>query len=165
MKKTDEIRELVNYNLWANKRLINWLKSNENDLLTKYCKSSFPSLLETINHILDGQIFYYCLLKEQTLKRTWGNTTEEILDGLIEQSEVFLDYVNNQNSLDDFRFLKTKTMKGTFTQFEIVQHIMNHSTFHRGQVITMGHHLGLTKAPSTDLLFYYIKRNDLLETK
>ena len=156
MKKTEEIRELVNYNLWANKRLVNWLQGNQKDFFTKECLSSFPSILSTINHILDGQIFYYHLLKEQPFESSCRETDEEIFNGLIEQSEFFVEYVKNQNTLNEFRYLKTKALEGTFTQFELIQHCMNHSTFHRGQIITMGHQLGLTKAPSTDLLFYYI---------
>lgn len=160
MEEIDKIRELVNYNLWANKRLLNWLKANKKDLLTKECFSSFSNILNTVNHILDGQIFYYCVLKEQSNEKFLKNNVEEIFKGLIEQSEVFIDYVKNQETLNDFRFLKTKTLKGRFTQFELIQHCMNHSTFHRGQVITIGHQLGLTKAPSTDMLFYFIKRLD-----
>lgn len=165
MEKTAKIRELVNYNLWANKRLIHWLQSNDKELLTKECQSSFSTVLNTVNHILDGQIFYYCLLNEQPIERLWGNTEEETLNGLIEQSEVFIAYVKSQKSLNAFRFLKTKTLEGTFTQYELIQHCMNHSTFHRGQLITMGHQLGFSKAPSTDMLFYFIKRNILSKEK
>ncbi len=163
MGKTAKTIELVNYNLWANKRLIHWLQSNDKELLTKECQSSFTTVLDTVSHILDGQIFYYCLLNEQPIERLWGNTEEEILNGLIEQSEAFIAYVKSQKSLNAFRFLKTKTLEGTFTQFELIQHCMNHSTFHRGQVITMGHQLGFSKAPSTDMLFFFIKRNKLRE--
>ena len=159
MEEVDKIRELVNYNLWANRRLITWLKNNKLESLTKECQSSFSNILSTLSHILDGQVFYYCTLKEQPFERSSGNDIEEILKGLVEQSEIFVDYVKNQKTFDEFRFLKTTTLEGTFTQFELIQHCMNHSTFHRGQIITMGHQLGLTKAPSTDMLFFFIKRN------
>lgn len=163
MEEADKIKELVAYNLWANKRLLRWLTANDKELLTKECTSSFPDIIQTVSHILDGEIFYYCMLKEQPIERLWGNSIEEILKGFIEQSEAFVDYVKHQKSLNDFRFLKTKTLEGTFTQFELIQHCMNHSTFHRGQVITMGHQLGFSKAPSTDMLFFFIKRNKLRE--
>lgn len=163
MQKTNNITELVNYNLWANKRLINWLKANEKNLLTQECQSSFPNILSTVNHILDGQLFYYCLLKEQPIERFSGTTVESVFEGLLEQSEVFLKYVTNQKSLNEYRFLKTKTLEGTFTQFELIQHCMNHSTFHRGQIITMGHQLKFSKAPSTDMLFFFIKRNNSIQ--
>ncbi len=163
MTETDKTKELVNYNLWANKRLLDWLKANEEESLTKECQSSFPDILKTVNHILDGQIFYYCVLKEQPFQSFSKNNVEEIFSGLIEQSEVFIDYVESQKTLNDLRFLKTKTLKGNFRQFELIQHCMNHSTFHRGQIITMGHQLGFSKAPSTDMLFYFIKRNEKIE--
>lgn len=165
MKEIDEIEELVNYNLWANKRLINWLKTNDKESLTKECQSSFSSILNTASHILDGQIFYYCVLKEQLFERLWGNSIEEIFKGLIEQSEIFVNYLKGQKSLNEFRLVKTKKLNGNFHQFELIQHCMNHSTFHRGQIITIGHQLGLKKAPSTDMLFYFIERNKLLPTK
>lgn len=159
MKKRDDIEALVLYNLWANKRLVRWLKANEQTSLTKHCPSSFSTVLETLDHILEGQIFYYCVLKEQAYERVWGTAMDDIFKGLLEQSEMFVDYVQTQNSLDASRFLKTPTLEGSFKQFELIQHCMNHSTFHRGQLITMGHQLGFTKAPSTDLLYYFIKRN------
>jgi uncharacterized damage-inducible protein DinB len=165
MKEIDKIEELVNYNLWANKRLINWLKTNDRELLTKECQSSFSNILNTISHILDGQIFYYCVLKEQLFERLWGNSIEETLKGLLEQSEVFANYLKGQELLNEFRFVRTKNLEGNFHQFELIEHCMNHSTFHRGQIITIGHQLGLNKAPSTDMLFYFIERNKLLKIK
>jgi uncharacterized damage-inducible protein DinB len=159
MKEIDQIKELVHYNLWANKRLIHWLQSNDTALLTKECASSFSTIVATVNHILEGQLFYYCILKEQPLERLWGNSIEEIFNGLIEQSEVFVNYLKGQKSLNEFRSVKTKNLDGNFHQFELIQHCMNHSTFHRGQIITMGHQLEFKKAPSTDLLFYFIQRN------
>jgi len=163
MNEKDKIEELVNYNLWANKRLINWLKSNDKELLIKECQSSFSNILNTVNHILDGQIFYYYILKEQSFERLWGNSIEEIFKGLIEQSVNFANYLKEEKSLDGFRFVKTKNLHGNFYQFELIQHCMNHSTFHRGQIITIGHQLKLNKAPSTDMLFYFIERNKYLQ--
>jgi uncharacterized damage-inducible protein DinB len=34
--------------------------------------------------------------------------------------------------------------------------VMNHSTYHRGQIITIGRNLGFTDAPMTDYNFYNI---------
>jgi uncharacterized damage-inducible protein DinB len=35
-------------------------------------------------------------------------------------------------------------------------HCMNHSTYHRGQIVTMGRNLGFTDAPMTDYNFYNV---------
>jgi uncharacterized damage-inducible protein DinB len=39
----------------------------------------------------------------------------------------------------------------------MLQHLVNHGTYHRGQVATMLRQLG-SKAESTDLIFYYRER-------
>lgn len=165
MDRKTKIVELVNYNLWANKRLISWLEGNDDKLITKNSQSSFSNILKTIDHILDGQIFYYSALNELPFEKPWDNSLQGIYKGLIEQSNIFLTYVKSQNTFDNSRLVKTKILDGKFPQFELIQHCMNHSTFHRGQIITIGHQLGLTKAPSTDMLFYFIERDKLLTTK
>ncbi len=165
MKHNYKIAELVNYNLWANKRLIAWLEANNEELITQECPSSFPSILKTIKHILDGQLFYYSALKEIPIEKPWDNSVQGSYNGLIEQSIAFVAYAKSQNTFNEPRFVKTKTLNGRFPQFELIQHCMNHSSFHRGQIITMGHQLGLTKAPSTDMLFYFIKRDNHSSTR
>ena len=165
MMKDIRIEELVAYNLWANRRLITWLKGNNPELMTKKCASSFPSILETINHILDGQLFYYAALKEQAFEKLRGTTIQDTFNGLLEQSEAFVEYVQLQENFNDPRIVKIKIFNGAFPQFELIQHCMNHSTFHRGQIITIGHQLDLTTPPSTDMLYYFIERDKLLATK
>jgi uncharacterized damage-inducible protein DinB len=43
-----------------------------------------------------------------------------------------------------------------FRNFEYIMHYANHSTYHRGQVVTIGRNLGFTDAPMTDYNFYNI---------
>lgn len=165
MEKDNKIEELVKYNLWANKRLIAWLEDNDQELIIKECQSSFSTILKTVGHILDGQIFYYSSLNEVSFEKQWDDSLQGSFNGLIEQSTAFVEYVQSQNDLNDLRLIKTKILDGKFPQYELIQHCMNHSAFHRGQIITMGHQLGFTKAPSTDMLFYFIERNKLLTPK
>jgi uncharacterized damage-inducible protein DinB len=42
--------------------------------------------------------------------------------------------------------------------YEIIMHCMNHSTFHRGQIVTMLRTAGVTNLFSTDLITYYRER-------
>lgn len=160
MISSKQIEALTSYNVWANKRIIQWLKSNDQELITQECQSSFSSILKTINHIWDGELFYISALKEQPIHKAWDGSIEKAYEGLVSQSEEFLEYVEVQDihALEVSRSVTIKTIDGVFPQYELIQHCMNHSTFHRGQIITMGHQLGLNKAPSTDMLFYIIKK-------
>lgn len=160
MISSKQIVTLTSYNVWANKRIIQWLKSNDQNLITQECSSSFSSILKTLNHIWDGELFYLSALKKQPINKVWNGSTQDVYQALISQSKAFLEYTETQDikALEESRSIKIKTIDGIFPQYELIQHCMNHSTFHRGQIVTMGHQLGLNKAPSTDMLFYFIKK-------
>ncbi|KXX70571.1 DinB family protein [Flammeovirga sp. SJP92] len=160
MKETIEI---ANYNFWANQRIADWLLSNDAELLDKECQSSFHTIGKTINHIWEAQIFYLSLMKEIPFQKEWDDTTLGAINGLVKHSEDFAIYVSQMTEKDGLSIRNVKTRAyssdNNFTQIQLVQHCMNHSTFHRGQLITMGHQLGLSKAPPTDLLFNWIQND------
>src|SRR5262249_46343090 len=80
-------------------------------------------------------------------------------DGLIKQSEEFVAYVNSlaDVSLQESCSFSIPTV-GDFNRsaFEIIQHCMNHSTYHRGQIVTIGRNVGLNDAPMTDYMVYLL---------
>lgn len=154
---------LTKYNLWANKRIVHWLQSNDQDLISKTCQSSFSSILKTIHHIWDGELYFLSTLKKSSNKKIWDGSIDGVFEGFISKSKEFVEYVEAQD-IDlsgKSGFITLKTPDIVFTQYELIQHCMNHSTFHRGQIITIGHQLGLNKAPSTDMIYYFIKRERL----
>ncbi|MDH5400437.1 MAG: hypothetical protein OEX02_19945, partial [Cyclobacteriaceae bacterium] len=147
-----DITTLTRYNHWANQRIANWLLSNELDKLDLECDAGFQTIGLTINHIWDAQIFYLSILKQIPFAKTREKTTMMAIEGLVEQSNVFANYSSGlkDKELLELRTMKTKFLSGSFTQYQLIQHCMNHSTYHRGQIVTMGHQLNLSKAPSTD---------------
>lgn len=77
---------------------------------------------------------------------------EEVFEGLIAQSAALEQYVH---SLDEAAFLQEKVLdtawaKGSRPQYDFIQHCISHSAYHRGQIVTMSHQLGITGAPITD---------------
>ena len=58
------------------------------------------------------------------------------------------------------RIIHHKTMKGdaqSAPHWQMLQHVVNHQTYHRGQITTMLRQLG-AKAISTDMIFFYRDR-------
>jgi uncharacterized damage-inducible protein DinB len=47
-------------------------------------------------------------------------------------------------------------ISGKAARSEYLLQVLNHSTYHRGQVITIGRNVGLTDAPMTDYNFYLL---------
>ena len=48
----------------------------------------------------------------------------------------------------------TRGNSHTNTHWEMIMHCMNHSTYHRGQIVTILREGGVTTIPSTDLIAY-----------
>ena len=46
----------------------------------------------------------------------------------------------------------------------LMRHVINHSTYHRGQVTTMLRQLGVVPPPSIDLITYYREVDEVLES-
>jgi uncharacterized damage-inducible protein DinB len=149
------------YNLWANQTLVEWLKTKPSESWTKEVASSFPSIHETIIHIWDTERFWLCTLKQLPPPPSFRHvkyegTPEEAMGELLKQSVEFNEYVNSMwdtDLLEDCH-LDTPWVKGTLAKYEFIQHAMNHSTYHRGQLITIGRNAGLTDAPMTDYNYY-----------
>ena len=152
------IIQQVNYNLWANKRMADLLITIEPTLLDREIKSSFPSIRKTVHHIWDAELAWTGRLQGKSI--AWPPTSQiqnPQIDQFIKTSEDFIFFVQAK----DDAFLQSSTTykdsKGNqYTNINsgIIMHCMNHSTFHRGQLITMFREAGIIQLPSTDLITY-----------
>lgn len=151
----------ADYNLWANKTLIDWVKTKPEELLNKEVPSSFPSIIKTFAHLLDTEKFWLLVL--QGAKPTWTEfmgTNEEVESGLLNESENFRNYVHSlsEATLLEECLLDTPWAKGKLPKYEFIQHCLTHAAYHRGQVITIARNVGLTDPPNTDYNYYNIMR-------
>jgi len=151
----------VEYNAWANQTLVAWLKNKPAELWDQEVASSFPSITKTIIHIWDTERFWISVLKGVPPPPSFrfvnfDGTADEAMNELIKQSQEFADYVQTlwESDLLEECHLDTPWVKGALPKYEFIQHCMNHSTYHRGQLITIGRNVGLVDAPMTDYNFY-----------
>ncbi len=149
------------FNFWANKAMSDWLRSKPSELLDREVPSSFSSIAKTLIHIWDTERFWLSVLKEvppppSFRHHSFEGTNEEAIAELTSNSSEFSTYVNSltESNLAEECSLDTPWVKGRLPKYEFIQHCMNHSSYHRGQITTIGHHIGLTDAPMTDYNFY-----------
>lgn len=154
----DLIVQQCSYNVWANKRIAQLLNRIDNTLLDKEVLSSFNSLRETVHHIWDAEIIWLSRMQQKTVN--WPPTNVFVnptITQFVETSEEFLAFVRSKDEVFLNNSTSYKNSKGeTFTTLNsgIIMHCMNHSTFHRGQIVTMLRGLGVTDLLSTDLIGY-----------
>jgi uncharacterized damage-inducible protein DinB len=153
------------FNFWANSHLVEWLLEKPAGLLEQETPSSFPTLKGTLLHIWSAEDIWLNRLKgvspTRFLAADFTGTTAELFEGLLHRSAEFRDFLSTQ----DARFFENKTaythtsgVTYSQTNAEIILHCLQHSTFHRGQIITMARSLGLTDVPHTDYILYARQR-------
>jgi uncharacterized damage-inducible protein DinB len=154
------MKNYTNYNLWANSTLISWLKTKPGAVLEQEVPSSFSSIRLTLLHIWQTERYWLSIIKkeEPITYSAFEGTIQDVFSELLKTSGELASYVNtmtNENVLEK-TLIKSPWFQSDFSNFEYIMHFANHSTYHRGQVITIGRNLGFTDAPMTDYNLYNI---------
>lgn len=151
----------TSYNLWANKRLVEAFEEVVAEKLEATIVSSFPSVRQTFLHIWDAETLWLKRLNgispTSFPSKSFVGDNAAVFAGLLQASQDFKDFVAEQASDFFEKKLEFTTLSyGPQAQqaHEMIHHCMNHSTFHRGQLITMGRQLGVEKFPLTDFAYY-----------
>lgn len=152
----------TSYNLWANTRLVDVLISIESSFLDKEVKSSFPTINKTICHIWGAEDIWYQRLNGIEQPNSIGfNFSGEVKDAIasfLNMSAIFNEFISQK---DDSYFQSNNTYKDlkgnthTNLHWQMIMHCMNHSTYHRGQIITMLRGFNITEIPATDMIQYF----------
>ena len=156
----------LSYNLWANERIGHLLMAQDDAVLNAEQKSSFPSLTKTVLHLWDAEIIWLTRLKGGYLSdwpsKSFTGGKTDMLHGLIATSTELLQFVKEKDESFLQGKLVYKNMKGEAyenTPEEILFHLVNHGTYHRGQIITLLRGAGATQMVSTDLIAWFRERN------
>lgn len=158
----NQVEKYARYNVWANKRVIDFLLAAGSEALSKEQPSSFSSLQKTAYHIYDAEHVWLKRMKYEPW--TWppsaGFTTISFEAFCSEWNVIFnelLIYVQSLSEKELHNFCSYKNSKGEVfnTPYaDCIMHCINHSTYHRGQIITMLRGAGFTNVASTDYITF-----------
>ncbi len=150
------------YNIWANEKLADFFADKSEELLSRPIENSFPSIRKTLIHILSAERSWLARLAQQPgnnkrVEDEFG-TTKEAFNALLKSSKDFAQFVHNQPAIFFDSPIIYNTWDGTKWEMlpkVMIHHCMNHSTYHRGQLVTLARQLGMRQGvPSTDMLYY-----------
>jgi uncharacterized damage-inducible protein DinB len=165
MNLSSLMKDYSAYNLWSNRNIVGWLKSKPAGTIERQVPSSFPNLKQTLFHILYTEESWLSRLKKVKPEFYYGQIfngeSEELFDGVLNQSTGFYEYVDSlpENSFqENYQFSIPNTGEFDGTASEMIQHCINHSSYHRGQIVTMARNVGLTDPPMTDYMLYIMQR-------
>lgn len=151
---------LLSYNSWANARILEALSVLSTEELTKNLSTSHNSILETFVHIMFAESIWRMRCqgesKIEQLNLLDFNSFELLkkkLSAHEHQQQYFIDMLGDPDIGRIVTYLNLKGENWEYPLYQIIQHLVNHSTYHRGQIITMLRQLG-HEAVTTDFLVY-----------
>lgn len=154
--------KLAAYNVWANHRFIYRLQELPEERWMQTLPSSFNSFYKTILHMWDAESAWWqrMRLHEHIVfpSMSFEPSFNDACNGLISQSMEWEDFMRNSLTDDMLQSnLSYKTKSGdAFTQpmQEVLHHVFNHSTYHRGQLVCMLRAAGEERIPISDFIYY-----------
>lgn len=159
---------LTAYNRWANGKILNFISAAGEDRAGMVQNSSFSTIRQTVLHLLDAQVIWFGRLHGISLLdwpgKDFKETTLAACTQLIDNSKKFENFAGKLTETELSNVISYKNIKGD--QFEspvwqILAHVMNHGTYHRGQLITMLRVSGYTDLSSTDIIDYFRERQEI----
>lgn len=161
----EEIEDLYAYNRWANHRILDAASALSTEAFAKDLGSSFPSVRDTLVHILSSEWVWLSRWRGHSPSGAPDSWDVSTLEGVRSQwTAVEQDqraYISELTAAMLGRSIAYRTTKGEpFEQplGQMLRHVVNHSTYHRGQVVTLLRQLG-AEAVSTDLIVFYRTRS------
>lgn len=149
------------FNVWATEKMLNAALKLSDEQLHTEVKSSFTSIYATFLHMWDAESAWWQRIKLidqiQVPSLSFKPTMQEVAEGLSNQDKLWQQWINNSpehafNHVVAYRNSKREEFKQPV--WEIILHVINHSTYHRGQIVTMMRNIGVTEIPGTDYVLF-----------
>ena len=164
MISLEVLRELYNYNFWARDQQLAACAKLSDEQLARPLGSSFGSLRDTLAHLLGADWVWLQRFHGQSPRSVpWANEVQtlEAIRGRWQNIEAemraYLATLKPEALATPFTYQNFKGETWTYPLWQCLVHLVNHGTYHRGQVTMALRQLGTTP-PGIDFLLYYDKR-------
>ena len=163
MKKL--LLQYAGYNVWANQKLIDCIDNLTDEQIKREMDSSFKSIYATLIHLWDAESIWWQRVKLQEQIEVPGShfngSVLELGNNLLRQSKQWKEWVDIATEAAlEHEFIYRNSKKEQFKQpvYDTLIHLFNHQSYHRGQLITMFHQVGLENIPNTDFISFGRKK-------
>jgi uncharacterized damage-inducible protein DinB len=160
----EEMGILYEFNAWADRRSLSAATKLSPDQFVKPMGSSFSSVRETLAHIFGAEWLWLERFQGRSPASlpdvTQYTDVERLGEAWGEFEPRLLNFVRGLTQKDLDRVMEYKTLKfGVYSNplWQSMQHLVNHGTYHRGQVTTLLRQHG-QQPILTDLMHFYRER-------
>ena len=157
-----DIHILYEFNYWANHRILDIVEALTPEQFSKDMGSSHGGIHGTLFHTMGAEEIWLKRWKGESpasFSKADDYPTFDILTQHWEMVEMeMMGFCHMLKTDEDIlKVISYQDLKGnSYAQplYHLMQHLVNHSTYHRGQVVTMLRQIGV-KPVATDLVAFY----------
>jgi len=157
-----DLRTLLDYHYWARDRMFDALDPLTVEQVNRDMGNSFKTIRDTVTHLYAAEWAWYSrwqgtsptkLLTTDTypdlaaLRRAWAENETNVRAFVGNLGDAGVDRV--------FQFTLLSGQSGAMPFWQMLQHVVNHASYHRGQVTTMLRQLGAEPPKSLDMVAFY----------
>ena len=160
----NEFLELFDYNAWANRTLFDAVTQLPEEHYFRDLKSSYGGIHGTLAHIVWAeQLWLHRWVGKPNPAVPQGTDLRSLAEVRGRWEQVERERATFVSAMSDPRLDETRLVKPSsggeyvHTFRQMFRHFINHSSYHRGQIVTFLRQLG-HKPPSTDLILYYRRK-------
>ena len=160
-----DLQTLVDYHYWARDRLLQAVEPLTTEQYTRELGNSFSSIRDTLVHLYGAESVWYGRWEGESpdglptadtfpdlaaLRDAW-HAQEQRIRALVHRFGE-----DGVNRVIEYRMFDGRPSAQPFCH--MLQHVVNHGSYHRGQVTTMLRQLKAAPPRATDLIAFYRER-------
>jgi len=160
-----DLRTLLDYHYWARDRMFEALEPLTAEQVNRDMGNSFKSIRDTVAHLYAAEWAWY--------SRWQGTSPDKLLPAdmfpdlaavrlasteLEAEIRAYVEALGEANVAKVIEYKLLSGQSGASPFWQMLQHLVNHASYHRGQVTTMLRQLGAQPAKPLDMIAYYRTR-------
>jgi uncharacterized damage-inducible protein DinB len=164
LPRLNEFLELFAYNAWANRTIFDAVAHLEEEQYFRDLKSSYGGIHGTLAHIVWAeQLWLHRWAGKPNPAVPQGTDLKSLAEVRRRWEDVEAERGRVVGGLTEDRLAETRLVRpssgGEYVHSfrQMFRHFINHSSYHRGQIVTLMRQLG-AQPPGTDLILYYRQR-------
>jgi uncharacterized damage-inducible protein DinB len=156
-----DVKTLLDYHYWARDIVLEAVAPLTPDELHRPIESSFKSVHATVVHIYGSEYIWFARWRGEPAPMPQPGrfaTVEAIRDEWIDSERrlrAFVDQLGDAGVNRVFTYVTLAGQPASSPFSQMLQHVVNHGSYHRGQVTTMLRQLGAKPPRQMDLIAYY----------
>jgi len=161
----ESLLEEFDYDAWANRLWATALTDAKGvlgpeSLIRLNSQGPWPDFFIGDAHVRAGEVFVHILWAQRTwLSRCGGVVTFESADPeewIGKLNAKWKEILASRPATDEISYRNNMGIPGCRTLGQIARHVINHGTYHRGQLREIAEYLNLANIPGTDLVGFHM---------